>query len=38
MAQELQVREANFSDTPADATGPAPKRYFSLPVSSHESP
>jgi hypothetical protein len=30
-------REANVSDTPFETTGPARKRYFSLPVSSHES-
>jgi hypothetical protein len=36
-AREEQVWEANVSDTPVDTTGPARKRYFSLPVSSHES-
>jgi hypothetical protein len=35
--REEQVWEANVSDTPVDMTGPASKRYFSLPVSSHES-
>jgi len=36
-ARELQVWEANVSDTHVETTGPARKRYFSLPVSSHES-
>ena len=36
-ARELQVWES-VTDTPVDATGLARKRYFSLLVSSHESP
>jgi hypothetical protein len=28
---------SNVSDTPVEMTGPARKRYFSLPVSSHKS-